>query len=97
MRSIPAFRLAAEPLTSEAAELPGFRWATPEVGRRHRIGGEPPVAELECPRCPSCGETMSFYGQLDSLNDEIVLADAGVVAVFVCFDCGQADALIVST
>lgn len=84
-------------MSAEAAELPSFRWADPEVGHRHRIGGEPPVAPERFPRCSSCGESMSFYGQLDSLSDEIVLADAGVVAVFVCFDCGQSDALIVST
>ncbi len=94
---VPAFRLVAEPLTPEAAELTPFRWAGPDVGHRHRIGGEAPVAPQEFPRCSSCGESMSFYGQLDSLNDEIVLADVGVVAVFLCFDCGEADALIAST
>ena len=30
---------------------------------------------------------MTFYGQLDSINDEICLADCGMIYVFVCFDC----------
>ena len=37
---------------------------------------------------------MTFYGQLDSISDEIVLADVGLVFVFVCFDCGEATAFI---
>jgi hypothetical protein len=40
---------------------------------------------------------MTFYGQLDSLNDDVVLADAGVLLVFVCFDCFEAAALVAST
>jgi len=51
-------------------------------------------------RCPIAsrrsGERMTFYGQLDSLGDEIVLADAGLVAVFVCFGCFEAAARVVS-
>jgi hypothetical protein len=30
---------------------------------------------------------MTFYGQLDSINDEFVIGDVGLVYVFVCFDC----------
>lgn len=30
---------------------------------------------------------MTFYGQLDSIGDEYVLADCGMIYVFVCFDC----------
>lgn len=40
---------------------------------------------------------MSFYGQLDSINDDIALADAGLVFVFVCFDDFEAAALIQSS
>jgi hypothetical protein len=39
---------------------------------------------------------MSFYGQLDSINDDFVLGDAGMVYVFVCFGCVQATAQITS-
>ena len=37
---------------------------------------------------------MTFYGQLDSINDDFVLGDAGMVHVFVCFDCVEALARI---
>jgi hypothetical protein len=30
---------------------------------------------------------MTFYGQLDSIGDNIVLADCGMVFVFICFEC----------
>ena len=93
---IPAFRLLPEPLTPEAAALPEFKWAGPEVGTRHRLGGEPTgLEQADYPTC-SCGVAMSFYGQLDSINDDFVLADVGVVAVFVCFDCFEANAQVVS-
>ena len=39
---------------------------------------------------------MTFYGQLDSIGDDFVLADAGVVEVFVCFDCFEAAARVSS-
>lgn len=88
MTEIPPFRLISEPLTEEAAKLPGFKCAGPEVGKRHRLGGEPSfLQQPEYPQCSDCGEEMTFYGQLDSINDDIVLADAGLLFVFVCFDC----------
>jgi len=39
---------------------------------------------------------MSFYGQLDSMNDEFVLADCGIIYVFVCFDCLQTKSILQS-
>ena len=39
---------------------------------------------------------MTFYGQLDSINDDIVLADAGLVYVFVCFNDFEARAIVQS-
>lgn len=88
MKQIPPFRLVPDPLTEEAAELPGFKWASPEVGRRHQLGGDPSfIQPAEHPACPDCDQSMTFYGQLDSINDEFVLADAGIVYVFVCFEC----------
>ncbi|MEA2311420.1 MAG: hypothetical protein QOE28_1388 [Solirubrobacteraceae bacterium] len=39
---------------------------------------------------------MTFYGQLDSIGDDFALADAGVVEVFVCFDCFEAAARVSS-
>ena len=94
---IPPFRLRPEPLTEQAANLPGFKWADPEVGKRHQLGGDPNwIQQPERPRCPTCGQEMTFYGQLDSINDDICLADAGIVYVFICFDDIIATALIQS-
>jgi hypothetical protein len=85
--SIPPFRLVPEPLTDEARELQAFEWAPEGVGTRHQLGGEPDwQQEPQAPRCPDCNEQMTFYGQLDSINDEFSLADIGLVYVFVCFD-----------
>ena len=85
VRQLPAFKLIPHPVDDAAAALSGFRWAGPEVGTRHRLGGEPSFIGIEqFPGCPSCLETMTFYGQLDSINDDFCLADVGVVQVFVC-------------
>lgn len=74
MPSIPPFRLRPEPLSPEAEALPGFEWAE-EVGQRHQLGGEPEWLQGDAtPVCGECGEKMTFYGQLDSINDDIVLA-----------------------
>ena len=99
MKKIPPFRLVPEPLSKEAVNLPGFRWAAPEVGTRNRLGGEP-VPRLDdghWPCCPDCRELMSFYGQLDSVNDEFCVADVGIICVFLCFDCCQVMATIESS
>ncbi len=37
---------------------------------------------------------MSFYGQLDSINDDICIADAGLISVFICFKCNEVKAEI---
>lgn len=88
MTEIPPFKLIPEPLTEEAADLAPFKWADPDVGSRHRLGGEPSLLQrAEYPSCADCGQTMIFYGQLDSINDDYVLGDVGLVFVFICFDC----------
>jgi len=33
---------------------------------------------------------MTFYGQLDSIGDEYIIADDGMVYVCVCFNCSTA-------
>src|SRR5690242_59942 len=96
-RRVPPFRLVAEPLSAEAEAAAGFEWAPTEVGTRHRIGGEPDDLQgADTPTCPSCAQPMTFYGQLDSVGDDFALADAGLVRVFVCFDCFEAMARIAS-
>ena len=96
-RTIPPFRLDPVPLSPEAEGLPGFRWAPDEVGKRHRLGGEPEWLQAEAvPTCPDCSEKMTFYGQLDSVSDDLMLADCGLVYVFVCFDDYTAAAVVQS-
>jgi hypothetical protein len=97
MDKIPPFRLVPEPMTPEAASLPTFKWASEEVGRRHRLGGDPQwIGEPDRPRC-SCGQEMTFYAQLDSISDQFVLADCGMIFVFTCFDCFEVKAILQST
>ena len=98
MTLVPPFQLIPEPLNDQAARSleAGFEWAAPEVGTRHRLGGEPSQQSMPEPSCSSCSARMTFYGQLDSISDEICLADAGLVTVWVCFDCFEAQARIES-
>lgn len=97
--SIPSMRLVPEPESEEAEVALAARspWTNPELGHRHRLGGEPSLLATPAPSCPGCGVEMTFYGQLDSINDEICLADAGVCTVWICFDCYEAVARIEST
>ena len=97
MSEIPAFKLVAEPLSQSARDLADFRWADEEVGHRHRLGGAPTWLQSdETPRCSDCGEAMTFYAQLDSISDDLVLADVGLLYVFVCFNDFRAKALVQS-
>ena len=84
---IPEIPLRPEPTSAEAKESLGFKWAS-QVGNRHKLGGSPDwLASPEMPSCETCHSPMTFYGQLDSIGDNIVLADCGMVFVFVCFKC----------
>lgn len=84
---IPPIPLVAAPETQEAREAVGFAYADPEVGKRHRIGGEPQwIRSDETPSC-GCGKKMRFYAQLDSVGDRFCLADCALIYVFVCWDC----------
>ena len=94
---LPEFKLVPEPLSPQAADLlerPPSVWS--ELGERHRIGGEPALRNCPWPKCPSCGERMTFYAQLDGLPkpSEFDLADAGLILVFICFDCFQTAAVL---
>jgi len=76
MKQFPPFRLIPQPLNDEAAQLPPFRWASPEIGKRHKLGGAPDfIQPPQWPTCPNCKAKMTFYGQLDSINDEFCIAD----------------------
>lgn len=96
-KKIPAFKLVPEPLDDDARNLAPFKWAGGQVGKRHQLGGEPTFLQApEWPHCPGCHEPMSFYGQLDSLNDDYVLADCGMIYVFVCFNDYEVRAVLQS-
>jgi len=96
-RFIPPFRLVLHPETAEAAAVAGFEWAAPEVGHRHRIGGEPTWLQGDAtPACPDCGRQMTFYAQRDFARRRRRIADCGLVYVFVCFDDFRAQAVIQS-
>lgn len=87
-KEIPAFRLVPEPMTEAASKLPGFKWAPKGIGARHQLGGEPTfIQKPDYPSCELCHLPMTFYGQLDSINDDFVIGDVGMVYVFICFDC----------
>jgi hypothetical protein len=97
MKSIPPFELIPEPLNDEARNLPKFKWARKEVGTRHQLGGEPQFLQsAEWPTCPFGHGRMTFYGQLDSINDDICIADCGLIYVFICFDCHESISMVQS-
>lgn len=97
MRKIPPFKLILDPLNDEAKLLPKFKWADDIIGTRHRLGGEPQFLQQDdIPTCEDCGEQMTFYAQLDSINDEFCIADCGIVYVFICFECNTSSAIIQS-
>ena len=86
MNAFPEIKLIPRADTAEAKKLLGHEWADPEIGHRHKLGGTPQWLQAEeWPKC--CGSRMTFYAQLDSVGDEVHLADCGLIYVFVCFDC----------
>lgn len=87
--SFPEIPLILDPQSNEARRVIGFQHKDSSFGNRHKLGGQPDwVQTPQTPRC-SCGEDMNFYGQLDSVGDEMKIADCGMLYVFVCFDCGE--------
>ncbi len=97
MKEIPRFKLIAQPVCEEAFKLPKFKWAKDSIGQRHQLGGSPFFLQEDAfPDCPECGKGMTFYAQLDSINDEFCIADCGMIYVFVCFDCITVKSIIQS-
>jgi hypothetical protein len=93
---VPHFNLVAVPADNEALSLRRSEWLSPEIGTRHKIGGEPDfIMDEPTPIC-SCGSTMTFYAQLDSLNDDVMIGDAGLIYIFLCFDCFESKSLVQS-
>jgi hypothetical protein len=95
-RTLTEIPLKLAPKTDEARLAIGFKWASELVGKRSKLGGEPDwLHAAEIPFC-SCGKSMSFYGQLDSVGDDICLADCGMIYVFVCFGCFETKSVLQS-
>ncbi len=40
---------------------------------------------------------MSFYGQLDSISDEDMIGDAGLIYVFLCLGCFETKSITQSS
>jgi hypothetical protein len=94
---MPLFKLVPQPLSPDAEgllERPPGVWE--ELGERHRLGGEPTLRNSDWPSCRACGDRMTFYAQLDGLPkpSEFDLADAGLILVYVCFDCFEVAAAL---
>ncbi|MES0864214.1 hypothetical protein ABLN87_17825 [Ruegeria sp. SCPT10] len=97
MKEIPEIPLVMQATTMEAEREIGFKWADASVGRRSKIGGKPDLVQDGCRQvCKSCGSEMTFYAQIDSVGDEVCLADVGMVYVFVCFDCFTSESFVQS-
>lgn len=97
IKKIPPFALIPKPMNEEAQNLPKFKWASDNIGTRHQLGGTPEFIQKEnWPKCRACSEAMSFYGQLDSINDEFQIADCGMIYVFICFECNETISIIQS-
>ena len=96
MKRIPPIKLEPIPLTEEARSVMGFEWADPIIGTRHRLGGMPErdLSQEYWPRCKDCREAMTFYGQLDSIGDDVCVADVGLIYVFICLDCNEVFSMI---
>jgi hypothetical protein len=93
-RTLPEIPLRLTPESAEATAAVGFKWAGGDIGRRSKIGGAPDwIQPPEVPRC-GCGQEMTFYAQIDSVGDDLILADCGMIYVFVCFDCFTTHAVL---
>jgi len=93
---LPPIPLIPSPETPEGKSAMGFRWAGDDMGKRHRLGGDPDwIQGDDTPSC-SCGKKMSFYGQLDSVGDKYNLADCGLIYVFVCWGCFETKSILQS-
>jgi hypothetical protein len=100
MMILPEFKLTANPTDQAARELQFNSWSDPEIGTRHKLGGKPDfIQSATWPKCKSCHDDMSFYCQVDSLNDsngEYDIGDCGMIYTFFCFDCNQAESIVQS-
>jgi hypothetical protein len=84
---IPKIKLIPQPESEEAEKAIGYEW-NDVAGTRHFLGGQPEgLLAIDYPSCNDCGNTMTFYAQIDSIGEEYDLADCMVIHNYVCFDC----------
>ncbi len=95
--TLPEFKITLTPVSEEAKQKMGFKWADADVGTRSKFGGVPDLThERPCPICPSCDAEMTFVSQLDSVGDDLEFADVGLLFTYLCFDCFEAVSFIES-
>lgn len=74
-----------------------FKWAPKDVGGRSKIGGIADFVQDKIePSCNCCKKKMIFYAQLDSISDDFMIADCGLIYIFICFDCNNTESFIQS-
>jgi hypothetical protein len=97
MKEIPEFKLNIESVSTDGKESSGFKHASGDIGNRFKVGGKADfVQNEENPCCSLCNKDMTFYAQIDSVGDNITIADCGMIYVFVCFDCNNSKSIIQS-
>ena len=86
MKNLPEIRLRET--TQNNQEINNVNLKTLNKIRKHKIGGVPDFIQSSFfPKCPKCNEEMLSYGQLDSVDGEMILGDDGMIYVFVCKHC----------
>ncbi|CAI8786244.1 protein of unknown function [Methylocaldum szegediense] len=74
-------------LLEKASAAIGFHYTDEHIDTASQLSGEPAwIRGNATPRC-RCRKAMTFYGQFDSVDDEVDLADYLMIYVFVCFGC----------
>ena len=92
---IPEIALKLDPQTPEAKAAIGFEYTESLIGTRSKIGGAPDWMQSPVDvQCDFCRTSMSFYAQIDSVGDNVILADCGMIYVFVCFGCFESKSLV---
>lgn len=87
---IPEVKLVPKAESPEAIEVLGFQPSMEFIGCS-KFGGDPEW--IQAPWSPECcGKPMTFYAQLDGLAGKFRLADAGLIYVFVCYECFNVEA-----
>jgi hypothetical protein len=106
MDKLPEYRMQFEPapLGQEAVD--------PDcLGVRSKLGGKPNWEQNdETPKCPGCGQEMTFVAQIDSINHDAIhnphrvdclsdeqkfmFGDVGMIYVFFCFECSETTSIM---